>query len=212
MQLKKIKLNESAFVYHPGYNNLFLAMHLQFFYNYKSQQFEVNNNPHGDPHLIPMNNVVMSDDFSQLSFDAKYQGKERQFQITAIHECDKIMFELFSRLRNNDLLAIDEDLDDLRLVFENGKLESIKGYKNSKTDGLIDSLNIISEEGSYSLIIQDPWRKINLNSIVVDNNKLISRSADEEFLYNLDIQPVLVETIKRLIDSSVSPASGRNAK
>jgi hypothetical protein len=181
-------------------------MHLQFFYNYRSHEFEVNNNPHGEPNPIRMNNIVMSDDLSQLSFDAKYQGKQQQFEITAMHACDKIMFELFSRLRNNDLLAVDEDLDDLHVVFENGKLESIQGYKHSKTNGLIDSLNIISEEGNYFLIKQAPWRKFNLNSITVDNHKLISRSADEEFVYNLDVQPVLLETIKRLIDNSVSPA------
>jgi hypothetical protein len=206
MQVKKITISESAFIYRPSYNNLCLAMGLQFIYNYKLQQFEVNNNPLGDPNPIPMNNVVMSDDLSQLSFDAKYQGKQQQFLITATHECDKIMFELFSRLRNNDLLAVDEDLDDLHLIFEKGKLESIKGYKHSKANDLLDSLNIFLEEGNYSMVKQRPWRKFNLNSIVVDDNKVISKSADEEFVYNLDVQPVLLETIKRLVNSSVSPA------
>jgi hypothetical protein len=206
MQVKKIKINESAFIYRPSYNNLCLAMGLQFIYNYKSLEFGVNNNPHGEPNPIPMNNVVMSDDLSQLSFDAKYQGKQQQFQITAIHECDKVMFELFSRLRNNDLLAVDKDLDDVHFVFEKGKLESVEGYKHSKDNDLLDSLDIFIEEGNYTLLIQEPRQKFNLNSIVVNDNKLISRSAGEEFVYNLDVQPLIVETIKRLIDSSVSPA------
>ena len=203
MQVKKVKINESSFIYRPSYNNLCLALYLQFFYNYKSKQFEVNNNPHGDPNLIPMNNVVMSDDFSQLSFDAKYQGKQQQFQITAIHECDKVMFELFSRLLNNDLLAVDKDLDDLQLVFEKGKLQSIEGYKHSKENDMLDSLDVFIEEGNYTLLKHSPRRKVNLNSIVVDDNKLIGRSADEEFVYDLDVQPLISETIKRLLNSSV---------
>ena len=207
MQVKKIKIKESAFIYRPSYNNLCLVLDLQFFYNYKSKQFEVNNNPHGEPNPIPMNNVVMSDDLSQLSFDAKYQGKQQQFQITAVYECDKIMFELFSRLRNNDLLAVDEDLDDLHFVFEKGKLQSIEGYKHSKDNDMLDSLDVFIEEGNYTLLKHAPRRKVNLNSIVVDDNKLISRSADEEFVYNLDVQPLISETLKRLINSSVSPAS-----
>ena len=212
MQVKKIKIDDSSFIYRASYNNLCLVMELQFIYNYRSHQWEVNNNPHGEPNPIPMNNVVMSDDLSQLSFDAKYQGKQQQFEITAVHECDKIMFELFSRLRNNDVLAVDEDLDDLQLVFTKGKLESIQGFKYSKDSDLLDSLNIFPEEGSYMLLRKKPRRKLNLNSIVADDNKLISRTADEEFVYNLNVQPLISETVKRLVNSSVDIQKLENAK
>jgi hypothetical protein len=47
---------------------------------------------------------------------------------------------------------------------------------------------------------------VDLKSVTVDDNKLISRSADEQFVYLLDVPPAILETLKRLVESSSAPA------
>jgi hypothetical protein len=67
-------------------------------------------------------------------------------------------------------------------------------------------LDVFTEEDHYFLIKSRPRRKFRLNSVRVDGNKLISRSAEEEFVFRLDVQPVILEIVTRLLDGSISPA------
>lgn len=205
--IEKIKTDDCAFKYNPASRDLTLGIGHAFSFNYRSQKFELDQNPFGDPNLVPVNDVVFSSDFSQLTFDARYQRKQRKFAITAANEYQKIMFEFFARVNATGFTTEDCDADHVELHFEKGKLSLIRIYKRPKPlQHLVDSLRIIGEADHYSLIKQAPWRKFNLNSLVVNNNKLISRSAEEEFVYPLDVQPVILETVKRLVDSSRPPA------
>jgi hypothetical protein len=207
MQVEILNPEQTSFKYDPLIRSLMLGLGHPFFFNQKSQQFELDQNPFGDTNLVPMKNVVFRDTFSRLTFDAKYQRKQRQFAITAANEHEKLLFELFARLNAHGFTTEGYEADHVQLHFEQGKLASIQIYKHSKpSEHLVDSLRIRGEADHYFLIKQGPWRKFSLNSLRVDDNKLISRSADEEFVYNLDVQPVILETVKRLIDSSVSPA------
>jgi hypothetical protein len=192
--------------YDPSLAELMIGVGHPFFFNQKSQRFELDINPFGDTNLIPMNNVAISNDHSQLTFDAKYRRKQQQFSITAANEHERILFEVFARLNANGLTTEDYEADKVELHFENGKLTLIQIYKRPKpAEELVDSLRIVGDADGYRLIKQCPWRKFGLAAIEVNDNKLISRSADEEFVYTLDLQPVILDAVKRLVDGSLSP-------
>jgi hypothetical protein len=116
------------------------------------------------------------------------------------------MFEFFARLNANGFRTQDDEADHLTLHFEKGRLGSVRFYKYDERCNMLDSLNIFSEADRYFLVKQCPWRKFELNSIRVDDYRWISRSADEEFVFNLQVQPVIYETVKRLVDISAPPA------
>jgi hypothetical protein len=190
----------SAFKYDPGINDLILGMGHALCFNQRSQRFEFDKNPFGDPHLVPMNNVLLSDDYSRLAFEAKYERRERQFVITAANECHRIMFELFARLNASGFKTADGDADHVQVHFEKDRLSSIEIYKHPKPlEELTDALHIFGEAGQYFLVKQQPWRKLRLSSLTMQGNALISRSADEELVYTLDVQPVILETVTRLV-------------
>lgn len=206
VRVTETKTADYAFKYDPSIRDLTLGIGHAFCFSQISQRFELDQNPFGDPNLVPMNNVVFSDDFSQLTFDARYQRKHRQFVITAANEHQKTMFEFFARLNEKGFKTEDNDADKVDLLFKDGKLDSIEIYKYSEGCELLDSLHIFSEAGHYILLKHRPRRKFNLSSIRVDHHKLISRSADEEFVYNLDVQPVIYEAVKRLVDGGAPAA------
>lgn len=202
MQVKKIKTKESSFKYNPMASELVLAVGLQFYYNYESQQWDLNQDPYGDPDLQPMNNVVVDETAGVLSFEAKYQGKAQQFAITAAYEPEKIMLAFFAEVKKMGKLAPVDDMDDMQLIFEKGKLEAIMIYKHTKALEIVDSLNIKGNEGKYSLIKQKPWRKFELNAVAVNDHQIVSRSGKEEFRFELNLQPVIFNTVKKLIEGS----------
>ncbi|HEY0681636.1 MAG TPA: hypothetical protein VGD45_04860 [Steroidobacter sp.] len=206
MRVTETKTDDFAFKYNPWIRDLTLGIGHAFCFSQIPQRFELDQNPFGDPNLVTMNNVAFSEDFSQLTFDARYQRKHRQFVITAANEQQKIMFEFFARLNANGFRTQDDEADHLELHFEKGGLDSIQIYKNDERCNLLDSLRIFSEAGRYFLVKQCPWRKFELTSMRVDDHRWISRSADEEFVFDLQVQPVIYETVKRLVDISTPPA------
>jgi hypothetical protein len=201
MQVKKIKANGSLFKYDPLANELVLALGLQFHYNYETSLWEVNQDLYGEPSLVLMNNVVIDQAAGQLSFKARYQGKEQQFEITAAYEPEKIMINFFAQLHHQEKPAVGEDLDTMELSFEKGELEFIRMYKHSRSFEILGSLNIKYEKGEFFLIKQRPWRKFSLKNVEMNNGAILSRSADEEFVYRLDAQPLIFNMVKQLLES-----------
>jgi hypothetical protein len=206
MPLEVAEPELTAFRYNPAVRELMVAVGHPFYFSQRSQQFELDTNPFGDPHLATMKHVVFSHDCSELTFDAKIRRKQRHFVITAANEHKKILLETFAQLNANGFTTRDDEVDHVQLRFQDGRLTSLQIYKSAKDCELLDSLRIVGETDGYSLIKQAPWRKFKLNSVTVDDNRLISRSADEEFVFRLDVQPVIVEIVKRLVDSGVAPA------
>lgn len=202
MSIKKIKPKESAFKYDPTAKQLCLVTDAKFYFNFDTQKFEIDQDPYSDPDCTPLLNISLKDDLSELQFDAVYRGKETRFVISITNSCDKILYDFFSRVTNEGFSIAKNDVDDLQLVFENGKLESLKVYKLSKAQELLDSLFIAFDEGRHYLIEEDPWRKIELNAIEATDGKIISKSENEEFIYNLETQPLIFDTVKKLIESS----------
>jgi len=206
MPLEVVDPELSSFKYDPSINELMVGVGHAFFFNQRSQRFELDKNPFGDHHLVPMHNVAVTHDFSQLTFDAKIQRKQQQFVIAAANDREKILLEIFARLNANGFTTRDDEADHVQLLFQKGQLSSIEIYKRAKDSEQLDSLDVFVEDDHYCLLKSRPRRKFKLNSVRVAGNKLISSSAEQEFVFRLDVQPVILEIVTRLLDGSVSPA------
>lgn len=209
MLIKKIRPEGSSFTYHPRVGDVCLATGnqlcgIRLYFNFNSQKFEFDRNPFGDPALRPLSNVTLSNDLSELQFDVVYRSRSTRFVISIEHECDKIIYDFFSRITDSGFSVMEDDLDDMQVAFEQGKLEFVRMFKHSKSNELLESLNIKVEGEKSFLIKQRPWRKITLDTVKVSDGNIISKAGKEEFIYRVETQPLIFDTIKRLIESSGS--------
>jgi hypothetical protein len=209
MLIKKIKPEGSSFTYDPKVGDVCLSTgdqlcSIRLYFNFNSQKFEFDRNPFGDPALSPLSNVTLNNDLSELQFDVVCRGKSTRFVISTEHECDKIIYDFFSKITDSGFSVREDDLDDMHVAFEQGKLEFVRMFKHSKSYDLLDSLNIKVEGENLFLIKQRPWRKISLDTVKVSDGNIISKAGDEEFIYHIETQPLIFDTVKRLIESGGS--------
>jgi hypothetical protein len=200
MQVKKIKPKELLFKYNPLVSELIITVGMQFYYNYETQQWELNQEDYGDPKLVPIINVVLNEDATRLSFEAQKQ----QFEITASLEPEKTLLNFFAQLNGPQKLDTADDVDDMELIFVKGKLETLQIYKHTKELSIIDSLRIKGSDGTFSLIKQKPWRKFELDTIEVNNSQIMSKSGKEQFNFPLHLQPIIFNTVKKLVEGGAS--------
>ena len=199
MSLEKIFPTTSSLTFDPTINDLIIFTDIQFDYNFKTQQFEVDQNPVGQPMLTPINDLTFNEG---ITFHAKFRNKETDFAIQPTHTVDKILLELFSTINNNGFKITEQDIDKFKLVFKEGKLESIRIWKNSKTSELLDSINFKLQDGKYYIIKQSPWRKIEIEKITTEGNHLQFNGAAETITFHLETQPLIFETVQKLIETS----------
>ncbi|MBC9929163.1 hypothetical protein [Chitinophaga qingshengii] len=167
----------------------------------RTQKFEINQQPFGEPDTKPLKNIVLKRDFSLLTFDAEYRRRETSFSISAANPCERAILAFFAHVNENGFSISESDLDDTQLVFKNGLLFSITIYKNTKEYQLIDSLDIFTEGGALTLMRRDPWEKLKLDKLLLESSNIISQSGDRQFTYHLDMQAFIFDTIKKMIES-----------
>lgn len=203
--VKKIKPDVLGIKYHPMVNDLVVTIGVQLHYDYEKHQFDVNQDEYGDPDLSPIHRVAVNDDFSQLSFEAEFDGLPTQFVVSANNPIEKALVETFAAINSNGKLKPGKDLDHMQFFFDKGKLESIEIYKHDEEFNILETLDIVLDKptGNYVLIIQVPYQKIKLNTIEVTDTELIGRSADQAFVFKWNTQKVIVEALKKLIAVSV---------
>jgi hypothetical protein len=180
---------------------MYLAADIKLYFDFDSQKLELDQNPLEDPELTPLSNIAFDKDLSELQFDAVYRGRRTHFVVSLKHECDKIIFGFFFKLIDSGFSVKESDLDDVELTFEKGKLESVQIFKHSKDYDLLDSLDIVAQDGTAFLVKQCPWRKISLDTVTVSDGKIISKAGNKKFTYRLEAQPLIFDLIKRLIES-----------
>src|SRR5579859_6067249 len=93
MSLKKINPTESAFFYNPRGKEFYLVSELKFYFNKDSRQFELDQNPHGEPKFTKINGLIVNTGFSEMEFDAVYRSKDTHFKFSSDYNCDKILYK-----------------------------------------------------------------------------------------------------------------------
>lgn len=204
--MKLIKPTESAFFYNPRGKELCLVSELKFYFNSNTRQFELDQNPHGEPRLTKMNNLKLSADFSEMEFDAVYRNKDAQFRLLSEYPFDKTLYETIAGIADADFDFRDDDTDKIELIFNQGALSKLYMYKHVDSK-LVDSLSIIREEGAFYLIKQRPYARIPVNSIVAAGNNIICRTASEEYSYSVNDQEYVVNLLSGLINGNHGTSS-----
>ena len=94
------------------------------FFNFKTNQFELNFNPHGDKKGVPIYNVNLSTEYSILSFETAINEKSKLYVIHAQFESDKILFQLLDQLHGKGISTstIRPNDNSLRFGLKNGMI------------------------------------------------------------------------------------------
>ncbi|WP_029277660.1 hypothetical protein [Pedobacter borealis] len=128
--MKIIKPKISGITYEPKVKELCLIADLKFSYSLDLKKFLLDENPHGEPSLKDILDVVVDDKFTTLSFRSIYRNKETIFKLERQHEIDSLIFEAISSF---DLKVIDQnELDKFQLFFEEGKFKELDLYKQNE--------------------------------------------------------------------------------
>ena len=198
MPVKLIKPTESAFFYTPRGKELCLVSELKFYFNSNTRQFELDQNPHGEPRLTKINNLRLSADFSEMEFDAVYRNKETQFKLSSEYSFDKTLYRTIAGIPDSGFAFRDDDKDKIELIFNQGAVSKVYLYKHIDLK-LVDSLSIVREEGAYHLIKQRPYAKIPLIGVAAADNSIVGWTASEAFNYSVNDQEYIWNILSGLI-------------
>lgn len=199
MSLKKITPKESAFKYNPKVNEIYLISDLKFDLNKDSLKFELDQNPHGEPMLTAIESMEANEDFSEVKFHANYRGESVDFQVTNATAYDASIYRIIHSVNEGEMVPKynPEDLDKVDIIFNEGQLFQRYLYKYQEYD-LLDTFTVIREENELYLIIQEPWKKVKVQSLSVDSGSIICKTSEEEVAYTLDVNDFILRIVKEL--------------
>ncbi|MBT2564525.1 hypothetical protein J7E50_16745 [Pedobacter sp. ISL-68] len=202
--MKIIKPKASGITYEPKVKELCLIADLKFSYSLDLNKFLLDENPHGEPSLKDIFDVVVDDKFTTLSFRSIYRNKETIFKLERQHEIDSLIFEAIS---NFDLKVIGQnELDKFQLFFEEGKFKELDLYKQNEKYELIDSLTVISEEDEIILIKQNPWGRFKVDNLACADQKQLDYSLNngDTGSYPLDINNTVYNLFSKFIEIGIT--------
>lgn len=202
--MKIIKPKISGITYEPKVKELCLIADLKFSYSLDLKKFLLDENPHGEPSLNDIFDVVVDDKFTTLSFRSVYRNKETIFKLERQHEVDSLIFEAISGF---DLRTIDRnELDKFQLFFEEGKFKELELFKQNEKYELIDSLAVISDEDEIILIKQNPWGRFKVDNLVCADQKQLDYSLNngDTGSYPLDLNNTVYNLFSKLIEISIA--------
>lgn len=183
-----------------------IVSELKFYFNKNTLQFELDQNPHGEPRLTRIKDLKLSADDSQLEFDAVYRSKDTQFKLLSEYPFDKTLYQTMAGITDSGFAFRQEDTDKVELIFQDGALSKVYMYKHVDLQ-LVDSLTIIREDGVFYLIKQRPYAKIPVDSIVAADSNIICRTASEEFRYSVNDQEYIWNILSGLINEKYGTSS-----
>jgi hypothetical protein len=202
MPVKKLNANESLFRYNPLGAELKLAIGEVFQYDYDNHRFGYNENPYGEPKIVPLKNLVVQDDFSGFSFDVVKKNKEQHFEIKLKYETEKVLLGLLSRLHTQEKLERRKDPVEMTFQMNEGKIKDAQAYNRTELE-INESAHIVGEPDGLKIILMEPdWHKSVVTGIQVNDGKLIAQTSEEQIAVPLNMEPVLFDAVKKLMDAA----------
>lgn len=200
MLVKKIRPKVSVFRYDSSVKELCLVSELSFCWNPNSLKFEVDQNSHGEQKLTKISNLTHREDFSEISFDCEYRNEQTNFVLSSKNEYDRILYHFLVKGLGETFSFPENDLDKVELIFEAGKFETLRLTKSVNFE-VVDALTISKKEGDFSLILFNPWRKLKLESVEMQEHTLVNKTEEGEIIYKTDLQSSIIEILKPLLKS-----------
>ncbi|GGE50197.1 hypothetical protein EV200_109155 [Pedobacter psychrotolerans] len=198
--MKIIKPKISGITYEPKVKELCLIADLKFVYDLNIRKFHLDENPHGEPCLKEIFDIIVDEIFSNLSFKSSYRNKETIFKLESQNEIDNLVFKVISSL---NLSVIDQDeMDKFQLFFEEGRFKELDIYKQNEKYELIDSLAVTGDEDEIILIKQNPWGRFKVDHLACSDQKQLDYSLTngELGIYQLDINDAIYSLFSKFIE------------
>ena len=119
-------------------------------YNPNTHQFYYDENPYGDPFPLPLYNVQVKPDYSELSFEVLSRDKLQHFCFLAQYPSDKVWIKAIYDLHTKQVLLTkrEKHWSSITLVTENGKLKELRPVLYDENGEEID---IFQENGGFDV-------------------------------------------------------------
>ncbi|PFH08281.1 hypothetical protein BCF11_0634 [Collimonas sp. PA-H2] len=201
--LKKIrKINESKFSCTPRSVELNIVCGLSFYYNPDTCLFEVDQNPYGERDLIPIKNLQFSPDYSKMTFDCFYQGKDVSFDISIGREREKNFLRFFHAFHGKAFFFGENDFQPVVLLFDEGEISANSNIRNPEKG--TDYLTLFGEDGEFFFIIPRPWKRFPLSAFGSKGNTFYFKSEENLFEYEFILEPSVMQVVKAFLQMELS--------
>jgi len=143
-------------------------------YDPNTHQFYYDENPYGDPFPLPLYNVQVNADYSELSFEVLSRDKLQHFCFLAQYPSDKVWIKTIYDLHTKQVLLTKrkKHWSSITLVTENGKVSELGATQYNNEGNIIPRAE---EGGGFSVFTMG----------INEENKLQSRNeiADTKILF-----------------------------
>ena len=143
-------------------------------YDPKAHQFYFDENPYGDTYPLPLYNVQVKPDYSELSFEVLSRDKLQHFCFLAQYPSDKVWIKTIYDLHTKQVLLTKrkKHWSSITLVTENGKVSELGATQYNNEGNIIPRAE---EGGGFSVFTMG----------INEENKLQSRNeiADTKILF-----------------------------
>ena len=119
-------------------------------YDPDTHQFYYDENPYGDPFPLPLYNVQVKPDYSELSFEVLSRDKLQHFCFLAQYPSDKVWIKTIYDLHTGQVLLTKrkKHWSSITLVTENGQLKELRPVLYDENGEAID---IFQENGGFDV-------------------------------------------------------------
>ena len=172
-------------------------------YDFKTKGFCINQNPMGEEKLVPISNIIVSDNFHELSFSTIYRKQEKRIIMKCQNKVDIVIYNFFSTLLKNTFDVQKNDIDRIIICIKNNTIDKIQIYKKNNDYELIDSLSIVSKDKElYFDIFEPEYLQTRIINIEFIQNKFLITTETGLQEYIVDSQSIILDFINRLINTN----------
>ncbi|MBS0028070.1 hypothetical protein ACTJJ0_06600 [Chitinophaga sp. 22321] len=199
---KKVKETKSKgliFSYDRRIEELFFISGEKLYFNKESKTFDIDQNPYGEADPRPVTNLTFG--AGSFEFDTVLDNVDYHYKISSKYKADNALYEF---LKENDLSNLDivhnNDRDVVYVEYEKQRLTRIKLIKFE--EGVSKDFLTIYFDPKENFLIKYPQQRRVLNGMSFNDNKLVCQIPDDELVWELQIQPVILALLKRIVESN----------
>ncbi|WP_313492032.1 MULTISPECIES: hypothetical protein [Sphingobacterium] len=187
------KVKGCSIVFDPSIKEFSVILGERFFFNFHTQQFELDTNPFGDPKCVPIFDLV------ELKNGIQFATQNIEMQpivITSSHPLDLCIMREMLLLHQQGFLFNESNSTKIEILVEKGKFKTIRLIKIEDYSSK-DFLTLLFEEGQ-SFVIKYPFQKLPLNKAYMDGNNMVSESPEETITWQVLLPDSAVHLIRQV--------------
>ncbi|MEQ7802070.1 hypothetical protein ABDJ41_19900 [Pedobacter sp. ASV1-7] len=191
MSEKKIKTKGATIVLDPSIKEFSIVLGERFFFNFDSQQFEIDTNPYGDPRCVPIFDLIA------LNNGLQFTSQRKSIIIASSFPIDRAIINEMLLLNANEIRFAENDTTKIEISLEKGVLKSIRLIKIVDYSS-IDFLTLLFEK-EQSFVIKYPFQKLPLNSFYFEGNSIVCQSTEETIMWAISLPQTVINGIKNIV-------------